>query len=452
MGSIGNMLFGGGEGASSGGVSGSEDLTRGLQDTSNELLVGLGATRKDREGLVQGLTQQLQAQAAGTGPSIAEAQLKMAMDRNLSQQLAAAKANKAVNPALQARALSNAANQQAQQVAQQSAVNRMAEQQQGQQQLGALIGQQYQMSTGARTGALGGAAQSANINAANQARSDRMVQGLAQGAAAAYGASDKNMKKLVRKYNKGGIVAATSAADFAGSGKILNIAGGEDINKYYSNLVLPTAQKQKDPFADALAANIKDKQIQLPAAGGPVAPSQNNFLNMMASGAQTLSASKGALVPGQAPVNGDSVKNDIVPALVSPGEVIVPRTIVNKGAKAVAKFVAKAIKEEKSGPNYAEGGQVAAQDKFSPESFLKSLQAVSFEYKDKNKKSANAGDDRYLGVMAQDLEKAGPVGRSMVKEGADGKQVDFGKGFAAILASQAYLNKKMEEMEKKKVK
>lgn len=88
-------------------------------------------------------------------------------------------------------------------------------------------------------------------------------------------------------------------------------------------------------------------------------------------------------------------------------------------------------------------------DDFNPKSFLDKLEAYSYEYKKSAEGKPGVDDERHLGVMAQDLEKAGPVGQSMVDEDETGtKVVDYGKGFSAILASQAHLNKRLEQIEK----
>ena len=91
------------------------------------------------------------------------------------------------------------------------------------------------------------------------------------------------------------------------------------------------------------------------------------------------------------------------------------------------------------------------QDQFNPKSFLDALQAVSFEYKKGAKDMPGAGQGRQLGIMAQDLEKAGPVGKSMVETNPTNgvKQVNMGTGFAAILASQAHLNDRLKQIEKR---
>ena len=105
-------------------------------------------------------------------------------------------------------------------------------------------------------------------------------------------------------------------------------------------------------------------------------------------------------------------------------------------------------KYEKKGYVHEKGDS----EDFSPKKFLDALKPNSFEYKDKFKKNPMGGEDRYLGVMAQDLEKAGPVGKSMVKDTPMGKLVDYGKGFGAVLAAQAHLNQRLKALESKKKK
>ena len=87
-------------------------------------------------------------------------------------------------------------------------------------------------------------------------------------------------------------------------------------------------------------------------------------------------------------------------------------------------------------------------DDFSPRSFLDALKAYSYEYKNSHKGSDKGGEGRFLSPMAQDLEKAGPVGKSAVLNTPKGKIVDYGKLSGAMLASQAHLNERLSEMEK----
>lgn len=72
--------------------------------------------------------------------------------------------------------------------------------------------------------------------------------------------------------------------------------------------------------------------------------------------------------------------------------------------------------------------------------FLDAIGTHKYKYKDEK-----WGKGPHVSVMAQELEKT-PVGKQMVIDTAEGKMVDYGKGFAAILAAQADLNKRLKSM------
>lgn len=68
---------------------------------------------------------------------------------------------------------------------------------------------------------------------------------------------------------------------------------------------------------------------------------------------------KGGEVPGQANVPGDSIKNDKVPAVLSPGEIVIPRSIAMhpNAPQLAAQFVAQALAKGGSGKqNFDDGG------------------------------------------------------------------------------------------------
>ena len=70
-------------------------------------------------------------------------------------------------------------------------------------------------------------------------------------------------------------------------------------------------------------------------------------------------ASEGGKVPGKAKVAGDSPTNDVVPAKLSPGEIVIPRTVVAGGPQAVMKFVQDALAGKhpaSPGPDHYNGG------------------------------------------------------------------------------------------------
>ncbi len=57
----------------------------------------------------------------------------------------------------------------------------------------------------------------------------------------------------------------------------------------------------------------------------------------------------GGTVPGKATVKGDSRQNDTVPAMLSPGEIVVPRTAAKDPKKAAAFAASVAMRQQKKG-------------------------------------------------------------------------------------------------------
>ena len=117
-------------------------------------------------------------------------------------------------------------------------------------------------------------------------------------------------------------------------------------------------------------------------------------------------------------------------------------------------------------PKYANGGLVtsptaiAGEDgpeavvpldgRVNPHEFLSKIEAKKYEYDKEHRDSPLAGKGEHFGVMAQDLEKAGPVGKSMVEDTPQGKVIDYGKGLGVFLASLADMHQRIQELEKKK--
>jgi hypothetical protein len=77
------------------------------------------------------------------------------------------------------------------------------------------------------------------------------------------------------------------------------------------------------------------------------------------------------------------------------------------------------------------------------QNFLEALEPYAYNYKDPQ----GANGER-LGVMAQDIEKT-PM-NYMVKDTPQGKMVDYGQGFGAILAAVADMHGRVKELEAKK--
>jgi hypothetical protein len=86
------------------------------------------------------------------------------------------------------------------------------------------------------------------------------------------------------------------------------------------------------------------------ASGGEVESSEGlDHIDSFIHGAVMMAAG-GAMVPGKASVKGDSLKNDKVPAILSPGEIVIPRSIAQgeDAPKKAAQFV-QAILAKKGG-------------------------------------------------------------------------------------------------------
>lgn len=115
--------------------------TSTADQTQTDLQKQVAASRAASQGLIS----DLQAQSRGQGPSLADAQLRQAGNRNLAQQLASAASMRGGNPAALQRALVMQQGQQGRELAEQSATAKLQERQMAQQGLqGLVLGQQQQ--------------------------------------------------------------------------------------------------------------------------------------------------------------------------------------------------------------------------------------------------------------------------------------------------------------------
>jgi hypothetical protein len=81
--------------------------------------------------------------------------------------------------------------------------------------------------------------------------------------------------------------------------------------------------------------------------------------------------------------------------------------------------------------------------------FLDAIKAHTYEYKNEFKDAALGGEGKYVSPMAQEIEQT-KLGKNMVIDTPDGKVVDYGKGFGAMLAAQAMLNERLKKLEGKR--
>ena len=317
---LGSMLGGVGLG---GGVAG----TSMPGPTTAATTTGLDPALQQQQALVAALQaqnglgnqssvyNQLQNVANGTGPNPAQAMLAQQTGANIASQgaMMAGQRGASANPGLMAR-------QAAQQggALQQQAVGQGATMQ-ANQSLNALGQMQGEANTmaGQQIGATTANTQSqqANQNAANEMQSNinnnnaAIAQGQQKQAGSGGGLGSimgaaSSLAPMAMMLNQGGSVPAMKE-NYAEGGNVLRI--------------LQTGNAPKAPAQPAFSMGGRLKQ------GGPV--------------------------PGQAKVKGDNLKNDTVAARLSPGEVVIPRSIT-KGSDPVnesAKFVARVLSGMGSG-------------------------------------------------------------------------------------------------------
>lgn len=234
---------------------------------------------------MQGLAGQLGQQAMGQGPNPALAQLANTTGQNIASQasLMAGQRGVGANPGLAARNIGQMGAAQQQQAAGQAAALGAQQQlaaQQALQNQQAMLGNLATQQVGQRAGALG---QLGNLALGNQGQLLNMQANINKANAAQNQLSQQQGGGLL-----GGLMSGAGAA-----------------------LGMPFAQGGEVPQSMGLSSGVMDYVKSMKAGG---------------------------MVPGKAVVNGDSPKNDKVPAMLSPGEIVIPRSKVNDPEKA-KKFV-----------------------------------------------------------------------------------------------------------------
>lgn len=329
--------------------------------------------------------KQLQEVASGQGANPAMTALQTATGQNIAAQnaLMAGQRGGSRNVGLLARQAGQQGGALQQQAGGQAATLQAQQQLGALGQLGGLANQQAaQLQTGITNySQLAQAQQQALLNAFNQQQSLKVGQqnSLNQiGAELNKLASQKqggllgglgSIAQNILPGALGGVGDALSgivggAADFLGLLPALNQGGEVPEKPKYALGGMATNQPQSyvaNYFANPnqmLSAlnksdNLKEANLDYStlADGGAVYRSGN-----YANGGMTPKLMiEGGHVPGKAVVKGDSLKNDIVDAKLSPGEIVIPRSIVNhpNAAQLAAKFVQDTLNKKK---NFADGG------------------------------------------------------------------------------------------------
>lgn len=318
-----NSLFGGtssfnAQGVNQGNIN---QATQGVQGGLGQqqgfvnALQGLGATGIGAQQ--QGL-QGLEGVANGTGPNPALAMLNQQTGQNVTQQASLMGSQRGVG--------SNAgllARQAAQQGAniQQNAIGQGASLA-AQQQLGALnqLGAQGAAAVGQQGAAL------SNLNQFQQNNQGQILGANAQQNATNAGTANQNASNN-SSFTKG-------LFGFSQGGSIPGYAEG------IPGLGLDMSMPNIGVAPPSVTASPSEPQSSLGKAfAGVKNAALSAPIGKIASGVAGTFMSSGGHVPGQPRVFGDSEKNDTVPAMLSPGEIVVPRTKAHD-PKAAAKFAA----------------------------------------------------------------------------------------------------------------
>lgn len=312
----------------------------------------------------QQLSGMLMNQAQGGGPNPAQAQYQQNINQLAAQQAGAIAGQKGINPALAARMASqqggmakqNAAGQSAvlqaqQQLAAQGALGNLSAQQVGQNQQGlGIYNQAAQSGQQNLLNAQQGFNNQAVSNQANVNNNNAAISGVAaQGQMGFMNQVGKSMPVIggmfgyeggmVPSYADGGEVGYTTNFLFGGAPMPDTSQNAPDIGQAPNTMGNQAAVAGMFKSKGATAAPVKQGATM---AGDPGVVSDLAPMAMMAA--------QGAMVPGKAAVKGNSIKNDVVPAVLSPGEIVIPRDVVNSKDPAgnAAKFVA-AIMAKKRG-------------------------------------------------------------------------------------------------------
>jgi hypothetical protein len=245
-----------------------------------------GNAQASATGAQQGsFADYLRQMQAGNGPSLARMQLDDALEQNTKGAASAIASQRGINPALATRLVMNQRAAADQDAAFRASQLRAQEQLAATGMLGQALGQQRGQDIGqmqANSALYGTATQGQQgqnaLSLQNSTETQRINAGIA---------TQNAQNALEAQRINAGAQAQDKANDAAMTGGLLNGAGGA-------------------------LAHMATQPAQ------PTAPAQPANPDGMATG---------GVVPGHARVPGDSPRNDTVPAMLTPGEVVIPRSI-----------------------------------------------------------------------------------------------------------------------------
>lgn len=306
-------------------------LTGSVQDNPNGELVNTQQTA---------LAHALTAAMNGQGPSVAQDQLKKATGQAVNQGASAIASQRGINPALQAKMILDQQQKTLGDSAAASSMLRNQEQQQATGQLAGVLGtqrgqdiqQQQTQNQGianqnnAITQAqLGTEKINADIGSGNAGHNAKTGGGLLSGIGGMLGLAEggavPEKKPLI---DIGGMLKSGIQSLFGTSPAAETQYSGPS-SQDYANLYGAPDATEKSNMMTGGAPTSYDYASMYGAPGG--APMDADRKATMLNGGMPLNQMKaGGKVGGKANVAGDSKENDTVPALLSPGEEVIPRS------------------------------------------------------------------------------------------------------------------------------
>lgn len=326
----------------------------GAINTQQGLVNALAGQNAQGINTQSNLTNALTNEANGVGPNPAQAQLAQNTGQNIAQQAAleAGQRGASSNVGLEARQIGqqgagiqqNAVGQAATLQAQQQ----LAAQQQLQNLAGTQIGQNQtaigNLNNAAQTnqGQLLGALQGYNANqVANTSSQNSANAGIAQ-------TNANNTAKTV-----GTLLPAVGSIAAAGAG--IPLAKGGEAGAVLAKVL---AKKKVPDHLRAMAEIYHPKLVKM-ADGGAIDQPIPNEASSGSSDSEmsealpllaALAANKGAVVPGEPKVNQNNLKNDVVPAMLTPKEIVLPLSVTQaKNPGEAAKAFVEKIKGQDKG-------------------------------------------------------------------------------------------------------
>lgn len=312
------------------------------------------------------LASALVAQANGQGPSLANNQLQQGTNETIAKGAGAIGSVKGINPALAAKMIADQSATQLGNENANAAQIRSREQLASEAQLGDVLSKQNAQHIQAGLGAQQINADVAKGNAGQNASTGGGILG---GIGSFLGLNKGGeVPGFIKHFASGGSVP-NFGSSFAGALNRHSGTGDDD----------GTSSAPLFDLGGAIRGGIKslfggpgdDTSSGLPSAfdtatmygapggagGGSGAYSSQDYANLYgAPGANEVSnMASGGKVPGKAEVAGDSPDNDTVPALVSPGEVVLPRSKAKdpEKAKEFIEALNKAKKKKEGSGSYA---------------------------------------------------------------------------------------------------